>query len=114
MAPASLGSGHLQGYSIKSLIVTGAVTLKHCSDLRSRSHTIYLILFTFLGDQTNWAQAPITLSFEDTSRRMGCFLETEETLADNNVIQKIDLKNLRSRGDAFGELEICLRRLGRA
>ena len=38
------------------------------------------------------------------------FLETEETpaagrrLADDDVIQEMDLKNLRSRRDALGEL----------
>jgi hypothetical protein len=39
-----------------------------------------------------------------------CFLETEETpaadhsLADDDVIQEMDLKNLRSRRDALSEL----------
>jgi hypothetical protein len=32
------------------------------------------------------------------------FLETEETLADNDMIQEMDLKNLRSRRDSLGEL----------
>ena len=33
-----------------------------------------------------------------------CFLETEETLADDDVIQEIDLKNLRSRRNTLGDL----------
>jgi hypothetical protein len=33
-----------------------------------------------------------------------CFLETEETPANDDVIQKIDLKKLRSCRQAFGEL----------
>jgi len=33
-----------------------------------------------------------------------CFLETEVTLADDDVIQEMDLKNLRSRRDALSEL----------
>ena len=33
-----------------------------------------------------------------------CFLETEVTLADDDVIQEMDLKNLCSRCNALGEL----------
>ena len=39
-----------------------------------------------------------------SSLQKSCFLETEKALADDDVIQKIDLKNLRSRRHALGEL----------
>jgi hypothetical protein len=45
-----------------------------------------------------------------------CFLETEETpaadhsLADDDVIQEMDLKNLRSRRDALSELQDLLQK----
>jgi len=33
-----------------------------------------------------------------------CFVETEETPANDDVIQEIDLKNLSSRRNALGDL----------
>jgi hypothetical protein len=33
-----------------------------------------------------------------------CFLETEETPTDDDVIQEVDLKDLRSRRNALGDL----------
>jgi hypothetical protein len=45
-----------------------------------------------------------------SSLQKSCFLETEETpaaghsLADDDVIQEMDLKNLRSRRDTLGDL----------
>jgi hypothetical protein len=45
-----------------------------------------------------------------SSLQKSCFLEAEETpaaghsLADDDVIQEMDLKNLRSRRDTLGDL----------
>jgi len=53
---------------------------------------------------------PYSFSIFVSSLQKSSFLEAEETLttphrlADDDVIQEIDLKNLRSRRDALGEL----------
>jgi hypothetical protein len=44
------------------------------------------------------------------SLQKSCFLETEETLANDDVVEEIDLENLRRPSDAFGDLSIGFRR----